>query len=102
MRKHILIVVTVLASLLVGCSDSPQHKFSLAERMLKDGKPSEALELVNSILEGDIDGDDAQLIHDGSMFIKAKAHLAMGQLPQSRKTLEKLMEEKMKNSENGN
>jgi cellulose synthase operon protein C len=99
MRKHILIVVTVLASLLVGCSDSPQHKFSLAERMLKDGKPSEALELVNSILEGDIDGDDAQLIHDGSMFIKAKAHLAMGQLPQSRKTLEKLMEEKPEDPE---
>ena len=68
MRNHIFIIVTVMASLLVGCSDSPQHKFSLAERMLKEGKPNEALELVNSILEGDLEGEDAEAIHDGSFF----------------------------------
>lgn len=89
----------LLAGLLVGCSDSPEHRFLLAKQMLDRNQPAEALELANSVLEEELDGENAQELREGALFVKAQAHLALGELTSSRQVLESLIDEKPQDAE---
>lgn len=95
MRHWKLLTVIVLAGLITGCGDSPEHRISQADLSLKQNQPKKALEFIDSALT-DADAlapeTKAEMLMQARL-IKANAHLAMSQLDKAKNALDLLREE---------
>lgn len=85
MRHAAIVIIFFLLIGLVGCEDSPEHRLGMATISMRQGKPSQALDYADSVLEEQPDNLDA-------LTIKGKAHLRLRQYAKAVKTLNQLVE----------
>ncbi len=69
----------------VGCGDSPELRMQQAQIAMTNGRPDQALNLINSVLQ-EKPNDTA------AMIIKARAQMLLAHLDDSKNTLDKLLE----------